>query len=84
MKDETFVKDWGMNWAEGVLLGFARERIELNRATGMLRTAIKIIGKDKLKAIIETIEKGPVYLPNLSYQEKVSKFKPLKKAIELD
>ena len=73
-----FVEQWSLKWAEGTILGFAKGNIELNRAVGMLRRAGEIIGDDKLLAIIENIEKNPVYLPTLTPEEKAKRLKPLK------
>ena len=79
---EGWAEDWALKWAEGTILGFARGRIELNRALGMLRRATQMIGNDdKLYAIIENIEKNPVYLPTMSCKEKVAKLKPLREAL---
>ena len=82
METERWVEDWALKWAEGTILGFAQGRIELNRALGMLRKAIEMIGgDDKLYAIIENIEKNPVYLPRMSSKEKVAKLRPLREAL---
>lgn len=80
METERWVEDWALKWAEGTILGFARGRIELNRALGMLRKAIEMIGDDdKIYAIIKNIEKNPIYLPRTS--NKVAKLRQLREAL---
>ena len=79
-----FGKRWGSRWAEGTILGYVRERIELNRAKGMLRRAMEIIGKDKLSAILKNIEENPhYYLPTIFVEEKIERLKMLKKELNL-
>lgn len=78
-----FVEQWALKWAEGTILGFAKGNIELNRAVGMLRRSMEIIGKDKLSAIIRNIEENPIYLHNLSQKEKAKRLKPLKETLGL-
>ena len=79
-----FVTQWGLKWAEGTILGYVRRTIELNRAKGMLRRAMEIIGKDKLSAIIKNIEENPVYyLPTIPREEKAKRLKLLKKELNL-
>lgn len=79
-----FAMEWSLKWAEGTILGYVRRRIELNRAKGMLRRAMEVIGKDKLSAIIENIEKNPVYyLPTISPEEKAKRLELLKKELSL-
>lgn len=79
-----FAMEWSLKWAEGTILGYVRRRIELNRAKGMLRRAMEVIGKDKLSAIIENIEKNPVYyLPTISTEEKAEKLELLRKELGL-
>jgi len=73
------LKEWALKWAQGVILGFCRGKIELNRVIGMLRRAEKYgVKSDELLSIIEVIEESPVYLPFMSNEEKRSKLKPLK------
>lgn len=79
----NFVMHWGLKWAEGTILGYARKRIELNRAKGMLRRAMEIIGKDKLSAIFKNIEENPIYLPSMSTEEKIERLKLLRKDLNL-
>lgn len=78
-----FGEQWFLSWAEGTILGFMRSRIELNRAKGMLRTAMKNIGEEKLSLIIMNIEQNPIYLPSMSREEKVERLKILKKELNL-
>lgn len=79
-----FAMEWFLKWAEGTILGYVRRRIQLNRAKGMLRRAMEVIGKDKLSAIIENIEKNPVYyLPTISPGEKAEKLELLRKELGL-
>jgi len=79
-----FMMEWALKWAEGTILGYARKRIELNRAKGMLRKAMETIGKDKLSAIFKNIEENPVYLPTMSKEEKVERLKPLKGELNIE
>jgi len=76
-----FVERWYRKWAEGVVLGFARGRIELSRALGMLRRASEVIGADVVFAIIRNVEENPVYLPYMTTEEKVSRLRPLKEGL---
>jgi len=76
-----FVERWYRKWAEGVVLGFARGRIELSRALGMLRRASEVIGADVVFAIIRNVEENPVYLPYMTTEEKASRLRPLKEGL---
>jgi len=78
-----FSKEWFYRWAEGTVIGFIRDRIELNRARGMLKTAIRYIGEEKLSLIMKKIEENPVYLPSMSPEEKVKRLMLLKKGLNL-
>jgi len=79
-----FGMQWTLKWAEGTILGYVRKRIELNRAKGMLRKAMEIIGKDKLSAIFKNIEENPIYyLPTMSPKEKAERLKLLKKELNI-
>jgi len=71
--------EWNLKWAHGTILGYIRKRIELNRAKGMLRRAMEIIGDDTLSAIFKNIEESPIYLPTMSREEKVKRLELLKK-----
>jgi len=82
MEGSDFAKEWALKWAEGTILGFARGRIELNRAHGMLKKAEEVIGDDKLLAIIMNIEGNPIYLPYMTAKEKATKLEPLKRALK--
>ena len=82
MGENDFGTGWALKWAEGTIVGFARGRIELNRAAGMLRRSAELIGDDRLSAIIKNIEENPIYLPGMTVAEKVAKLKPLRKALE--
>ena len=65
------------------MLGFARNRIELNRALGMLRKAKELgVKDDELLSIIEVIENSPVYLPFMTQEEKKLKFKQIRNALK--
>ena len=79
-----FGMQWWLSWTEGTILGYARKRIELNRAKAMLHRAMEIIGKDKLSAIIRNIEENPVYLPSMSSKEKIERLELLKKELNID
>ena len=78
-----FGKEWFLKWAEGTTLGFIRNRIELNRAKGMLKTAINNIGEEKLSLIFKNIEQNPIYLPSIPSEEKAKKLEILKKELNL-
>lgn len=78
-----FTKRWALKWAEGVLLGFGRNRIELNRTLRMLRKAKELgVKDDELLSIIEIIESSPVYLPSMTQEEKKLKFKQIRDALK--
>lgn len=82
MEGKEWAESWAMKWAEGTMLGFMLGRIEPNRALGMLRKAKEMIGgADKLYAIIENIERNPVYLPKMSKEEKAAKLNLLKRVL---
>ena len=81
-REEEFVTDWALKWAEGTILGFVRGGIDLTRAVGMLGRAAEMIGSHKLFAIIRNIEENPVYLPYMSQKDKVTKIKPLVEALK--
>jgi hypothetical protein len=78
-----FAEEWFLKWAEGTILGFMRNRIELNRAKGMLRTAMENIGEKKLSLIFMNIEQNPIYLPAMSREEKIGKLKILKRELNV-
>jgi hypothetical protein len=81
---DGFVREWSLRWAEGVMLGLARARLEPRRAFGMLRTArrkFRVTEKD-LGAILFAIENSPRYLPGLTQRQKATKLKPIREAIE--
>ena len=78
-----FGEQWFLRWAEGTILGFVRNRIELNRAKGMLRTAMNNIGEEKLSLIFMNIEQNPIYLPSMPTEKKAERLKILKKELNL-
>jgi len=79
-----FSKEWVFRWAEGTIKGYLRHRIELNRAKGMLKTAINNIGEEKISLIFKNIKETPVYLPTISTEEKVKQLDLLKKELNLN
>jgi hypothetical protein len=74
-----FGNEWFLKWAEGAILGFVRNRIELNRAKGMLKIPMNNISKEKFSLIFMNIEQNPIYLPFISIEEKVKRLKILRK-----
>jgi hypothetical protein len=78
-----FAEEWFLKWAEGTILGFMRNRIELNRAKGMLKTAKESIGEETLALIFMNIEKNPKYLHSMSQEEKTARLKILKEELNL-
>lgn len=80
----VFGVEWFLKWAEGTIIGFVRNTIELNRAKGMLRTAMKNIGEEKLSLIIKNIKGNPIYLPSLTREEKSKRLELLKKELNLN
>jgi len=79
-----FAREWALKWVEGVLLGFARNRIELNRALGMLRRAKDYgVSVSDILSIIEVIENSPAYLPSMTQKEKKLKFKQIRDALKV-
>jgi len=79
-----FSKKWFYSWAEGTIKGYLRQRIGLNRAKGMLKTAIDNIGEEKISLIIKNIMENPVYLPTISTEEKVQRIELLRKELYLN
>ena len=79
-----FGKEWFFSWAKGTIIGYLRHRIELNRAKGMLKTAINNIGEEKISLIIKNIKEDPIYLPTVSTEEKVKLLELLKKELNLN
>ena len=70
-----------MKWVEGTILGFAKGRLELNRAVGMLRRALDVVKEGELRAIFANIESNPIYLPSMTPEKKKAKVKPLREAL---
>ena len=79
-----FSKKWFLRWAEGTIIGYLRHRIELNRAKGMLKTAINNIGEEKISLIIKNISENPAHLPTISTEEKVKRLELLKEELNLN
>ncbi len=84
LSQDTFVREWSLKWAEGVVIGFARDRLDRPRAFGMLRTALRKLGvkEEELTAILRAIETSPIYLPSMTSQQKAAKLNPIWEAIE--
>jgi hypothetical protein len=84
MDPEGFAREWTLKWAEGVMIGFARDRLESRRAFGMLRTARRRMGvtEKELEAILFAIEISPRYLPGMTHRQKVAKLVPIREAID--
>lgn len=84
MDPDGFAREWSLKWAEGVMLGFARDRLEPGRAFGMLRTARRKLGvtEKELEAILFAIENSPRYLPGMTQRQKATKLIPTREAIE--
>ncbi|MBI3588634.1 hypothetical protein HY095_05545 [Candidatus Micrarchaeota archaeon] len=80
--DEEFLKSWRLKWAEGVVTGFVRGRMDRARAFGMLRRA-KAMGvtEKELNSIMQAIESSPAYLPAMSQHEKAAKVKEIREAL---
>ena len=78
-----FTEEWFLKWAQGTILGFMRNRIELNRAKGMLKTAKERISEETLALIFMNIEKNPIYLSYMSQEEKTRRLKVLKEELNL-
>jgi hypothetical protein len=79
---EASEKEWALKWVKGVVLGFARGRVDSARAFGVLRKAKKMgIRDEELSAIIQAIETNPTCLPAMTRQEKMAKLQPIKDAI---
>ena len=80
---DSFARDWSLKWDQGVVVGFARERLDRTRAVGMLRTAHRRMGVDRkdLRAILDVVRDSPVYLPGLTKEEKAARMRPLREAL---
>jgi len=76
-----FVRQWSLKWVEGTILGFARGRLEFNRAVGMLRKAREMVKDEEFRAIFANIESSPVYLPTMTPERKKTKLRPLREAL---
>ena len=78
------MKEWALKWVEGSVLSYARERTSLNVVLGRIRRAVESYGVNRgdVRAIIEVIQKSPVYLPALSVEEKSIKLIPLKEKLK--
>jgi hypothetical protein len=79
-----FGKEWFFSWAKGTIKGYLRHRIELNRAKGMLKTAINNIGEKKISLIFKNLKENPVYLSTISTEEKLKMIELLKKELNLN
>ncbi len=81
---DTFTREWSLKWVEGVMIGFARDRLERPRAIGMLRTARRKFGvkDEELRAILSGIETNPIYLPSMTPRQKAAKLKPIREAMD--
>jgi len=80
----TYPKDWALKWIEGSTVSYITGRTSLNILLGRIKRAVEDYGVDKSEvlAIIDVIERSPVYLPSLSREEKGSKLEPLRRAVE--
>jgi hypothetical protein len=80
----TYPKSWVLKWIEGSTVSYIAGRTSLNILLGRIKKAVENYGVDRneVLAIIDVIERSPVYLPSLSQEEKSSKLEPLRKAIE--
>jgi len=76
-----FVRQWALKWVEGTVLGFARDRLEFNRALGMLRRGREMITDVEFQAIFAAIETSPLYLPSMTPERRKAKLKPLRDAL---
>ena len=75
---------WSLKWAEGCIVGYIRGSLESKRAIGMLKKALDWgVDKPQLKAILDSIEISPVYLPSMKSEEKVKKIHELKEQLDL-
>ncbi len=82
--DENFIKQWGLKWAEGVILGFVKGKVTFSRAVGMLRSSKKYgVTNGELDGIMNAIESNPAYyLPAMTADEKASKLSLLRNALK--
>jgi hypothetical protein len=80
----TYPKDWALKWIEGSMVSYIAGRTSLNILLGRIKRAIEDYGVDRSEvlAIIDVIERSPVYLPSLSQEEKGSRLEPLRRALE--
>lgn len=79
----SFAKERALKWVEGVIVGYVKGTIELNRALGMINKALESYGvtREELFTIIKNVEQNPVYLPFIKTEEKVFRLKSLKDKI---
>jgi hypothetical protein len=81
---EPWTREWALKWVEGSVLSYAKGKTSLNILLGRIRRAIKSYGinRDDVLAIMDVIQKSPVYLPTFSKEEKSSKLNPLKEKLK--
>jgi hypothetical protein len=83
-KDEHRIQ-WSLKRAEGCILGYIKGTLEAKRAVGMLKRALNWGVKDsELKAILDSIEISPVYLPSMKPEDKARKINELRELLELN
>ena len=85
MRDEQqSMRAWALKWVEGSLLGFARGSTPFNIVMGRIKRSVESYGvkPNEILLLIELIEQSPVYLPNLSKEEKIARLRPIKSAVE--
>ncbi len=77
-------KEWALKWIEGSIESYAGERTTMNILLGRIKRAMESHGvtKGEILAVVDAIERSPVYLPSLNPSEKTARLKPLKKALE--
>jgi len=81
MSNSDFVRQWSLKWVEGTILGFARDRLEFNRAVGMLQRGRTMMTEEEFQAIFSAIETSPLFLPSVTPERRKAKLKPLRDAV---
>lgn len=80
---QEWFTEWALKWVEHSILSYTNGETSLNILLGRIRRAMERYGikRGNVLAIIELLQKNPVYLPLLSEEERSSKLRPLKKML---
>ena len=79
-----FSRKWALKWVEGSIIGYIKGSTPLNILIGRIKRSITSyrVTMEDVEAIIDMIERNPVYLPDLPRQQKLTRIKLLRGAME--